>query len=86
MPGGSERCLAALKGFVARQISVLVWAFRARGALFDSKSLRPIAQHGLMREPWAHKGRLPSHVPRAVRLPGTAKQALFLPWCANYLH
>ena len=66
MPGGSERCLAALKGFVARQIPVLVWAFRARGALFDSKSLRPIAQPGLLREPWAYKGRLPSHGPRGA--------------------
>ena len=64
MPGGAERCLAALKGFVARQISVLVGAFRARGALFDSKSVCPIAQHGLMREQWAYKGRLPSHGPR----------------------
>ena len=60
MPGGSGRYRAALKGFMARQISVLVWAFRARGALFDSKSLCPIAQHGLLQEPWAHKGRLPS--------------------------
>ena len=60
VPGVSERCWAALEGFVARHISVLVWAFRARGALFNSKSLRPIAQPGLLREPWAYEVRLPS--------------------------
>ena len=66
MPGGSERCLAARSSFVVADLRPW-WdgQYTAEGSRLNLNFVCSIAPCTLVRELWAYKGRLPSHVAAA---------------------